>query len=439
MLDAPDGEILDSVNDHDIEAFPQFARVSRSRDPPRIDDVGAATASAVDTLENLETLESGAEIGITAGSRGIHDMPAMLSGMVTRLQERGFEPFIFPAMGSHGGATAEGQRGTLESLGITEDAVGTEIRSSMAVEAVGEDSEGRPIYAAEDALEADAVLLANRVKLHTDFSGAIESGLCKMAVIGVGKQRGAESAHNAALTHSFRTVLPERTDVLLEETPIIGGLALLENANERAAVIEGVDSQDILECAPDLRERSEELFPRLPVEELDLLVLDEIGKNISGTGMDSNVVGRMRIHGEPEFDSPEITRIFVRDLTEETHGNANGIGLSDFAHQRAVEQINLSETYVNSITGGQPERAQIPVITPSDRIALLLAYSATGVQDPSELRIARIANTLEPDELLVSEPVAGELEGKPDIEVGELQPLEFEGEELSPVDYSSLE
>jgi len=434
MFDIPDQGTLDAVNDAEPGDYPRFARVRRHRDPPRVDPA-EATREALADVEELASLPDGASVGITAGSRGIHDMPTVLATIVEELQSQGLEPFVFPAMGSHGGANAQGQREMLAELGVTEESMGCEIRSSMDVEVVGEDGKGRPVYAAVDALEADAVLLANRVKLHTDFHGDIESGLCKMAVIGIGKQRGANAAHIAALDSSFREVIPERTGILLDEVPIVGGVAVIENAHERTAEIHGVDADDLLEREPELLERSAELFPELPVEDLDLLVLDEVGKNISGTGMDTNVVGRMLLQNEPEFDSPEITRIYVRDLTPETHGNANGIGLADFAHRRVAEKIDTTTTYVNSITGGQPERGRLPVIAPSDYTALTLTYSTAGVTDPADLRIARIKNTLEPDDLLVSEPVAEELRGREGFEVGDPEPLALHDDEFDPVDW----
>jgi hypothetical protein len=426
MIEVPDADRLQSVTDTTVADFPEMAPVERHRDPPRVDDVDRATQDAVDAIGALDDLPAGSEVGITAGSRGIHDMPAVVSAIVDAVEARDLSPFVFPAMGSHGGATAEGQVETLESVGVTEERVGCPIRSSMDVTVVGHDDQGRPIPASDDALEADAVLIANRVKLHTDFTGAIESGLAKMTVIGVGKQRGANAAHQAALDSSFSEVLPERAAVLFEETPIVGGVAVLENANERAAQIEGVPVDDILDREPELLERARELQPMLPVEDLDLLVLDEIGKNVSGTGMDTNVVGRMNVYGEPEFETPDIVRIYVRSLTEETHGNANGIGLADFVHADAASEMDPGDTYVNSVSGGQPERGRIPPVVPDDETALVLACATIGVSDPSDLRIARIENTLEPDRLHVSEPVADELREREDTTVGELQPIELE-------------
>lgn len=436
MIDPPNGDVLADINDVSASDFPRFAVARHERDQPQVDDISRRTARVLRQLPDLEALSAGAEVGITAGSRGIHDMPAIIEAAVTTLREMDLDPFILPAMGSHGGASAEGQIEMLESLGITEDAMGAEIRSSMAVEQIGTDGDDRPVFASKTALDTDAVLLANRIKAHTDFHGEIESGLCKIAVIGLGKQRGAEAAHNAALASSFRDVLPERAAMIFDEVPVVGGLAVIENANERAAQIEALDVDEIIDAEPDLLAASKELLPTLPVDDLDLLVIDEVGKNISGTGMDTNVLGRFLMHGEPEPEDVDYSRIYARSVTEHSHGNAIGIGLADFAHQRIAETINLTDTYVNGITGGEPARARLPVITPSDALAFQLAYSTTGVRDPSEMRIMRIQNTLELDAYHVSEPVAHELADHPNVTVSEPRALQFTDGELPAEPYA---
>lgn len=423
-LEPPDVDRLADINDASVTEFPDFALLRQTRDQPQVEDVYGASKGAVDAALRDVDLDAGADVAVTAGSRGIQDMPAVLRGTVDRLKERDCTPIIVPSMGSHGGATAQGQVEMLESLGITEESMECEIRSSVAVERVGRDAEGRPIHAARDALEADAVLLANRVKLHTDFRGPVESGLCKMAVIGLGKQRGADIAHQAGLAEGLDEAIPERAAVLFEETPIAGGIALYENADDRAAHVEGVPAGKILEREPELLDASEELFPTLPVDDLDLLIVDEIGKNISGTGMDTNVVGRMLYHGQSEFERPDFTRIYARDLTEASHHNAIGMGLADFIHVDAVSQVDLTDTYINAITGGEPARARLPVVAPTDEVALLLAYSATGCRSPGEMRIGVIENTLDLGRFLVSENVAEELTHREDIELVDTVPLQ---------------
>lgn len=252
----PDAETLREANDVTHDDLPRFAHARRERDLNAVDDIDATTRKAVANLP-LDSLSPGAEVAVTAGSRGVHDMSAMLSSAVDELGKRGFEPVVIPSMGSHGGATAAGQRETLEALGITEEDVGCPIRSSMNVEEIGEDSLGRPVYVAEDALAADGVVLANRVKPHTDFHGSVESGLCKMAVIGLGKHRGAESLHNAGLAAEFSDVIEERARLIIEEC-VVGGLALIENAADRAAHIEGVPANQIPDREPELLDRARE-------------------------------------------------------------------------------------------------------------------------------------------------------------------------------------
>ncbi|MBV0926143.1 DUF362 domain-containing protein [Halomicroarcula limicola] len=422
----PDRDRLEAANDADVADLPRAYRVSRTRDHPTIPDVTEASTDAVTDVPELDELEPGSTVGITAGSRGIEVLPEVLEAIVSELQSRDLEPFVFPAMGSHGGATPEGQRETLATLGITPDRLGCEIRSSLAVEQVGSDSTGRPVYAAEDALEADAVLLVNRIKLHTDFQGDVESGLCKMAVVGLGKQRGADNMHNAALKRGFHEVIPEWAGILIEETPIIGGVGIIENAAERAAEIHGVSAADLLEEEPKLLERSKEFFPELPVDDLDLLVVDAMGKEISGTGLDTNVVGRVRFHNQAEVDEPSITRIYVRSLTPASHGNALGMGLADLVHRDVASAVDFEDTYVNIVTSGEPNRAKLPFVVPSDATAFVLSASMTGVASASDLRIARIESTMEPGELWVSEPVAEELADREDIQVHEDEPWHFD-------------
>ncbi len=428
-LDVPDPEHLAQANDAAAGDLPRVAPARVEWDADSIEDVRAAGRDAVADLPALESLPEGASVGVTAGSRGIRDVPELIAGAVAELQERGYDPFVFPSMGSHGGATAEGQREVLADLGITEESIGCPIRASTDVVEVGE-HEGTPVYADRIASEADAILLANRVKPHTDFSDEVESGLCKMAVIGMGKQEGAETMHNAALAGDMGAEIRERARVVFAELPILGGLALIENAEDRATHVEGVPTEEILDREPELRDRAYEELPTLPVDDLDLLIVDEMGKEVSGTGLDTNVIGRTYFRGEDEPESPDYTRIYVRSLTVPSHGNALGMGLADMVHRDLAADADLADTYLNIATSGELRRAKLPLIAPDDETAVLLAPSTTGTPDPGELRIARIPNTMEPGELVVSEPVARELEDRGDVTVGELRPLSFEDGEL---------
>lgn len=433
-VEFPDAEALRTANDVSVDEYPRFAVARWHRDLDPISDVAAVARGAVEALP-LAELPPGASVAITAGSRGIHDMPAVIAAVVAELQDRGLAPFVLAAMGSHGGATAEGQREVLTSLGITEESVGCEIRSSMSVSVVGQDAMGRDIHVATDALAADAIVLANRVKPHTDFSGPVESGLCKMAVIGLGKHRGAESLHNAGLAGDFAAVIADRARVIIDRSPVVGGIALIEDANERATVIEGLPADAIPDREPELLERAYEELPTLPVSDLDCLIVDEIGKEISGTGMDTNVLGRYRFHGEAEPESPRVTRVYARSLTDPSHGNALGMGLADFIHRDLIEAVDFEDTYINIATSGEPERSKIPFVVPDDETALTIIPSTVGLEDLSELRVARIHNTLDPGDLVVSEPVAHELDGRTDVTVGPLEPLQLENGRLPAAPY----
>jgi len=421
-LTVPDAERLAAANDVTQAELPRFAPASVERSVETITDVRAAGLAAVAELPAVDSLASGAEIALTAGSRGIRDFPEMIAGAVDALTERGYEPFVFPSMGSHGGATAAGQREVLADLGMTPETLGCPIRASMDTVAVGS-YDGDPIYADEHAASADAILVANRIKPHTDFNGRIESGLSKMAVIGMGKHDGAEMMHNAALTGDMGTEIRERAAILFEELPVIGGVALIENADDRATHIEGVPATGILDREPALLERAYEELPTLPIDDLDLLVVDEMGKEVSGTGLDTNVLGRTYFRDESEPARPDYTRVYVRSLTPPSHGNALGIGLADIVHQDLVNDVDLGDTYVNVATSGETRRAKLPLIVPDDASALQLAPSVTGTPDPAQLRIARIQNTMEPGELLVSEAVVPELRERSDVTVGELRTL----------------
>lgn len=422
----PGRDRLEATNDVDVSDLPRAYRVSRTRTQPSVSDVAECSRAAVDAIPALDDLEPGSTVGITAGSRGIEDLPAVLEAVVADLQARELEPFVFPAMGSHGGATAEGQRETLEALGITAERLGCEIRSSLSVEQVGTDAQEWPVYAATDALDADAVLLLNRIKLHTDFQGDIESGLCKMAVVGLGKQRGANAMHNAAIDRGFAEVIPAWAGILIDETPIVGGIGIIENADERAAAIEGVPASDLLEVEPKLLSQSADLFPTLPVDDLDLLVVDEMGKEISGTGLDTNVIGRVNFYGQAEPEVPSLTRVYVRSLTPASHGNALGVGLADLIHRDLASSIDFGDTYVNIVTSGEPSRAKLPFVVPSDATAFVLSASMTGVASAQDLRIAHIENTMKPDKLWVSEPVVEELADREDIQIHEDKPWMFD-------------
>ena len=391
-------------------------------------DVAAAVAEGLERAGLRDSIRPGARIAITAGSRGIRDLPAVLAATVAAVREAGGDPFVAPCMGSHGGATAAGQRAVLEGLGVTARSVGAEVVSSMDVVAAGESAFGGPVWAARDVAEADGVIVVNRVKPHTDFHGEVESGLVKMLVIGAGKHSGAISAHGHTIRHGFPAVLRDHGERLLAALPVLCGIALVAGPGERAAVLEVVQPEDFFAREHELLATAYDLLPRLPFEQLDVLVVDELGKDASGTGMDTNVIGRVSFWGGGERPSkPRITRIFVRGLTSATHGNACGIGMADFTTARCAAQIDRTATDVNCITSNCPEDGRIPIACASDREAIEAAMQTAGVRDPGGVRLAWIRDTAHLERIAVSEALLDEVRAGETLRpAGPLFPLPYD-------------
>ena len=374
-------------------------------------------AAAVDAFD-LSDVPEGGEVAVGVGSRGIADIPTIVRGVISELRARGYEPFVFPAMGSHGGATPQGQREMLESLGVSEDAVGCEIRATMETTVVGETPErGVEVHADANAAAADAIVPINRVKPHTDFQGDVESGLSKMLVIGMGKQRGAKTAHEWAMDWSFRNMLPEITSLLIGELPIVGGVAIVEDEHDDTAIIEGVQPEGFLDREAELLETAYEHLPTIPFDEVDVLVVDRMGKDISGAGMDTNVIGRIVFGPEPSPEKPDIGRIFVRGLTEPSHGNAVGVGSADYIHADLFEAMDLSDTLVNALTASTPRGARIPPAVETDRAGLLACLSTIGVTALEDVRVVRIRDTMRLDRIAASPALIAEARERDDLRV----------------------
>jgi hypothetical protein len=352
----------------------------------------------------LERVALDERVAITAGSRGIANMPLILRACGDAIKEAGGDPFVMPAMGSHGGATAEGQRDVLAGYGITRESVGMPVISSMDVQQIGCIDE-MPVFMSVTALEADHVLLLNRVKPHTDFHGPVESGLAKICAIGLGKQRGAQALHRYG-TRGLVELMPKTARCIIEKTgKILGGLAILENPRDETADLCFVERDGIGAAEEEaLQLRAKGLMGALPFDELDVLIVEEMGKNISGTGMDTNVIGRMYVPGVPEESRPNVTAIVVLGLTEESHGNAVGMGLADFTTEELVSKIDWQATYTNSYTSGTGGlmRGKLPTVLASDRAAIATAIRMCGQPEHSKLRLARIKNTLQVSEVQFS-------------------------------------
>ena len=393
--------------------LPGWSLVHRTLDATEIADVDGAVATALATV--VQGIRPGARVAIAAGSRGIDRIDEVVRATVGVLKAAGAEVFVIPAMGSHGGASAEGQVEVLASLGITPERIGCDIRASMDTVHLGHVADGVPVFIDRIALEqADAIIPVNRVKPHTDFSGPIESGLLKMIAIGLGKQKGADTFHARGFD-VFADLIPTVAAFSLAHAPIPFGLALVENGYARLRRIEAIPAAAMDDRERELRDEADDFLARLPFADLDVLVIDRIGKDISGLGMDSNVVGRY--YSGPTGHGPSIQRIFVRDLTDETEGNAVGIGMADVVHRRAVERMDAPRTYMNCVTAKTPEGARIALTVDSDRRGLDLALACCLRVDPTRARIARIRDTKHLEWFLASEPLIADLRSRSDCEV----------------------
>jgi len=377
-------------------ALPNVVRVRQGFDKTRLDDPCGVVSR---TLQELlgGTLAPGSRVAITAGSRGINNLVGMTRAAADAVKSKGGRPFIIPSMGSHGGATGEGQQSLLADLGISERTMGCPVVSSMEVEQIGRTPIGTPVYLDRNALRADGIVVINRIKPHTAFHGEIESGLCKMLAVGLGKHRGAQQMHAAGLG----AAIVEAARIILAKAAVLAGVAVLENALDETAEIHVVPPGQFEETDRVLLTRAWKVLPRVPFDPLDVLVVDEMGKNISGTGMDVNVIGiGPRVGGKMEMGHPVVSTLVVLGLTPETHGNANGVGLADITTRRLVGSIDYTSTYTNVLTTRLWSAGRLPVIMETDREAI---ETAVGEVPPDQVRLVRIKNTLHLEELEISE------------------------------------
>ncbi|WP_433011511.1 DUF2088 domain-containing protein [Kribbella sp. CA-294648] len=398
--------------------LPQLTPVRRLLpDVPTEADPYSAAQAALAPLAG--SIRPRARIAVTAGSRGIHDLVTVVRAAVDWLRAAGAEPFVVPAMGSHGGATADGQREMLAGLGVTPETVGCPIEATMETVVLGRLEDGTPVHHDALAAAADGVLLINRVKPHTDFHGPVESGLGKILAIGLGNHQGAAALHAGGIP-ALGSAIESAAHLVVATGKILGGLAIIENAYEQTASVELVVADGIAGPAEHaLLQLAGSLMARLPFDSLDVLVVDEMGKDKSGTGMDTNVIGRCWVHGIPEFESPSIAAISVHRLSAASHGNASGLGLADVIPASMLDQIDLKTSYVNALTSGAggARRSRLPMVLEDDAAAVLAAVTMSGRRDWSELRLARIADTLSPNELLVSPALLDEVAERFDLEI----------------------
>lgn len=382
----------------------------------------------------------GMRIAVGVGSRGVANMKEIVQATIALLKSAGAKPFVVPAMGSHGGATAEGQIEVLAGYGVTAESVGVPIEASMEVRRIGTALDERDVVFSAAALEADGVVVINRVKPHTDFGGPLGSGIQKMLTIGFGKQVGANNAHRLITRLGHETVIRAFSQEILKNVPVLCGVTLVEDQHHATAELEVLRPEEIVSGEERLLKRAWELMPQLPVEEIDLLIVDELGKEISGAGMDPNVIGR-DIMGYSASLAPDSTRkrhiyrILVRDLSAATHGNGIGIGHADFTTIRAVKALDRRSTYMNALTSIGLLPAKIPIYFDTDQEAIEEALATLAVEDTTKLRVVRIANTLSLDRLLVSESCVGAVAGRAGVSLtGPARAMEFdEGGNLPPL------
>jgi hypothetical protein len=374
-----------------------------------------ATVQSQLALKIGSRVAPGARIAVTAGSRGISNLQEIVRATVDWLKERGAAPFIVPAMGSHGGATAEGQASVVADYGITEPLVGAPIKASMDTKFLGVTDDGLDVYFSAEALGADGILVVNRVKPHTDFSGKIGSGILKMITIGLGKRTGASASHKAFALRGHEAVIRSVAGFSLEHAPILGGIAILEDARHETAQVSVLAREEIVTGEEQLFAQAKQLMPRLPFEEIDFLIIDQMGKNISGAGMDPNIIGRS-VYGYMSqgpavnpMSTVKIRRIFVRDLTPESHGNAIGVGLADFATSRLIRAMDPRSMYVNALTALSPLMVKTPIHFEADSEIITWGLASLGITEGRSARVVRISSTLALETMQVAEAFSEEV------------------------------
>ncbi|MGL5513709.1 MAG: lactate racemase domain-containing protein [Sporomusa sp.] len=406
--------------------MPRMVKIRQIFDAPEVVDVAGQLRAAFSEPGIGERILPGMRVAIAVGSRGVAEISLITKVTVDEIKKRSGQPFVVPAMGSHGGATAEGQRQVLGELGITEQTVGCPILSSMEVVEVGKLANGLAVLIDKNAYEADGIVVINRIKPHTAYRGPCESGLAKMITIGLGKQKGADSCHAYSFKHMAEHVV-EMARIKIENTPILFGIGTVENAYDKVAKIVAVPAAKIIEIDQQLLVEAKKRMPRILFDQMDVLIVDQIGKEISGDGMDPNITGR---YSTPYADGgPAVAKLVVRDLTPQTHGNANGMGTADFITRKLFNKIDFNSTYANCLTSTIAEPAKVPMIMDSDKEAILAAVKTCNARDIAAARVVRIKDTLHLSEIYISESMLDQARANPNIEIcSEGEALQFDGE-----------
>ncbi|MDQ3237131.1 MAG: nickel-dependent lactate racemase [Actinomycetota bacterium] len=392
----------------------------RVEGPPALADIRESVREALESVD----LPSGS-VAIGVGSRGVSRISEVVAALVEALKKAGAEPFIVPAMGSHGASTAEGQADVLRHFGVSEERMGCPVRATMETVEIGATPAGVPVYMDRNAYEADAVIVVNRIKPHTAFRGTVESGPTKMLAIGLGKQRGAYSIHSQGWERIHRTI-PDAARVAVETGKVAFGLATIENADEEPCQIVAIPAEKLEEAEAPLLEEAKKNLARLPFDQLDVLIVDEIGKNVSGDGADPNVTGRYPTTAAS--GGPAVERMVYLDLTEETGGNANGLGMADVVTERLASKMERSATYLNALTSTTPAPVKTPMVMPTDRMAVAAALIMCAGVTSSEARLVRIQNTIKLRRMWVSEALLRDVEKDERLRVVEdAVPIRFDG------------
>ena len=386
--------------------LPPMARIRQSFVRPRVDDAAAEMTAQMELL--APRIKAGSTVGITVGSRGIQNICSMLEAVIAVVRRCGATPVLLAAMGSHGGGTPQGQKEVLDSLNITEERLGAKVVTCATCRSIGQTADGLTAHMLDSAFSVDAIIPINRVKTHTSFKGCVESGMCKMLVVGLGGPGGAGQFHSLGQAQLPR-LLVDVSRIILQKMPVIGGIAIVENAYEETARIQGLLAEEMIEREVDLLTWSKTLMPSLPVDRLHGLIVEEMGKNFSGTGVDTNIIGRLRLQGEPEMASPSIRYVSVLDISEESHGNATGIGLVDFVTQRLIDKVDRKATYLNNLTTTFVTRAFLPTWYDTEQEALETMMFCLRSIPQDEVRLVRIPNTLFLTDCFVTEPVLKDL------------------------------
>lgn len=411
-------DILDEVK------IPKVMKVKQKFDRTMINDVSKELYNQLISKEISSKIKKGDRIAITAGSRGISKYKELMKGIVAFIKESGGEPFIVPSMGSHGGATAQGQEKMLSKLGITEESTGAPIISSMEVVEIGKSKKNLPVYIDKNAYEADGIILLNRVKMHTSFRGKYESGLVKMLAIGLAKRKGADMTHSLRYENMAENIVAVGK-VGLENLNIICGVATIENGYDEVAQLFVLDKEEILEKEPFILEESKKLMPKVYLQDIDVLIVKEIGKNISGTGMDTNIIGRF--HTECASGGPKTIKLGLLDITDNSNGNGNGIGLADFVSNKLYEKLDLEATYLNAITSTEPNSVKLPPVLDNDKYVFKACIKLCGKNNIEDIKMVIIDNTKHLEEIYMSHSAINSIIEKSSIEViGELKKVKFD-------------